>query len=34
MTTTIRPGARLGLVIEELGSPDADLESLYRYLID
>lgn len=26
--------ARLGLVIEELGSPDADLESLYRYLID
>jgi ABC-2 type transport system ATP-binding protein len=25
--------ARLGLVIEELGSPDADLESLYRYLI-
>ncbi len=26
--------ARLGLVVEELGSPDADLESLYRYLID
>jgi len=26
--------ARLGLVIEELGSPDADLESLYRYLIE
>jgi ABC-2 type transport system ATP-binding protein len=26
--------ARLGLVIEQLGSPDADLESLYRYLID
>jgi ABC-2 type transport system ATP-binding protein len=26
--------ARLGVVIEQLGSPDADLESLYRYLID
>lgn len=26
--------ARLGMVIEQLGSPDADLESLYRYLID
>ncbi|MEM7159411.1 MAG: ABC transporter ATP-binding protein [Myxococcota bacterium] len=26
--------ARLGMVIEKLGSPDADLESLYRYLID
>jgi ABC-2 type transport system ATP-binding protein len=26
--------ARLGLVVEELGSPDADLESLYRYLIE
>jgi ABC-2 type transport system ATP-binding protein len=26
--------ARVGVVIEELGSPDADLESLYRYLID
>ncbi len=25
---------RLGLVIEQLGSPDADLESLYRYLIE
>jgi len=23
-----------GLVVDELGSPDADLESLYRYLID
>lgn len=26
--------ARLQLVIDELGSPDADLESLYRYLIE
>ena len=26
--------ARVGVVIEQLGSPDADLESLYRYLID
>lgn len=25
---------RLGLTIEQLSSPDADLESLYRYLID
>ena len=25
---------RLGLVIEQLGSPNADLESLYRYLIE
>lgn len=26
--------ARVGVVIEQLGSPDADLESLYRYLIE
>ncbi len=25
---------RLGMVIDQLGSPDADLESLYRYLIE
>ncbi|MEX1362397.1 MAG: ABC transporter ATP-binding protein [Nannocystaceae bacterium] len=29
-----REAAALGMVIEQLGSPDADLESLYRYLIE
>ncbi|MCA9648268.1 MAG: ABC transporter ATP-binding protein [Myxococcales bacterium] len=29
-----REAAALGLVIDRLGSPDADLESLYRYLIE